>query len=137
MALFCCDNRQDCVGLALMVSVVLGVVAALLRITAVITVTPAFLWVALGIAIGYLAVLLASTGCCPKPIPCRCGNRTLTAVLAGILGTALVAVILLGITFAATSIVGAVLVGLLILFLSLTVSATACLVARCCGQNGD
>ena len=40
MALFCCDNRQDCVGLALVVGVVLGVVAALLRITAVITLPP-------------------------------------------------------------------------------------------------
>ena len=137
MSIFCCESRQSCVGLAVIASAVLGVVAALLRITAVITVTPAFLWVALGIAIGYLAILLASGGCCPKAAPCRCGNNTLTAVLAGILGTALVSVILLAVPFAATSIVGAILAGLLILFLSLTVTATACLVSRCCDRQND
>ncbi len=136
MAIFCCENRPSCVSLAVVVSAILGVVAALLRITAVITVTPAFLWVALGIAIGYLAILLASTGCCPKANSCRCNNQTLTAVLAGILGTALVSVILLAITFVATSILGAILVGLLVLFLSLTVSATACLV-RCLANAAD
>ena len=136
MAIFCYDNRPSCTILAVIVSAILGVVAALLQITAVITVTPAFLWVALGIAIGYLAVLLVSTGCA-KVNACRCGNASLTAVLAGILGTALISVILLAVTFPATSIVGAVLVGLLILFLSLIVTATACLVSRCCGQRNE
>ena len=137
MAIFCCENRQSCVTLAVFASAILGVIAAFLRITAVIDVTPAFLWVALGIAVGYLAVLLASSGCAPKPCPCRCANGALIAVLAGILGTALVSVILLAITFVATSIVGAILVGLLILFLSLILSGSACLVARCCGQQND
>lgn len=135
MAIFCCENRQSCSTLALIASAILGVIAAFLRITAVITVTPAFLWVALGIAIGYLAVLLATTGCCP--ITCRCGSSSLTALLTGILGTALLSVVLLAITFAATSIVGAILVGLLVLFLSLIVSATACLVAGCCQRQND
>ena len=137
MTVFCCDNRQSCVGLAVIVSAILGVIAAFLQITAVITVTPAFLWVALGIVVVYLAVLLATTGCQPKTSSCRCGSTALTAVLAGILGTALVSVILLAITFAATSIIGAILVGLLILFLSLTVTATACLVSQYCGRQND
>ena len=137
MAIFCCNNRPSCTTLAVIASAILGVVAALLQITAVITVTPAFLWVALGIAIGYLAVLLASTGCGSRANTCRCGDQSLAALLAGILGTALIAVILLAIAFPATSIVGAILVGLLILFLSLIVTATACLVARCCGQSND
>lgn len=134
MAIFRCENRESCVGLAVVVSAVLGVIAALLRITAVITVTPAFLWVALGIAIGYLAILLAKAGCCPL---CRCSNGALTALLVGILGTALVSVILLAITFVATSIVGAILVGLLILFFSQIITATACLVAGCCDRQND
>lgn len=135
MTIFCCENRQSCVGWAVIASAILGVVAALLRITAVITVTPAFLWVALGIAIGYLAILMASGGCCHKTAPCRCDNNALTAVLAGILGTALISVVLLAITFVATSIIGAILVGLLVLFLSLTVTATACLVRCLAYQN--
>ena len=132
MSIFCCDNKPGCVTLAIIASAILGVIAALLQITAVITVTPAFLWVALGIAIVYLAVLLG-TRCC-RENTCRCQNSTLCAILTGILGTALTSVILLAVTFAATSIVGAIFVGLLVLFLSLIITATACLVARCCGQ---
>lgn len=134
MSLFCCDNKPSCISLAVIASAILGVIAAFLRITAVITVTPAFLWVALGIAIGYLAVLLATTGCCQASTFCRCRGGALTAILVGILGTALTSVILLAITFVATSIIGAILVGLLVLFLSLIVTATACLVSRCCGD---
>ena len=132
MAIFCCETRASCTGLAVIASAILGVIAAFLRITAVITVTPAFLWVALGVAVVYLAVLLATTGCNQSARCCRCRGCALTAVLAGILGTALVSVILLAITFVATSIIGAILVGLLIFFLSLILSATACLVAGCC-----
>ncbi len=133
MAIFCCDNRPSCISLSVIGSVILGVIAAFLQITAVITVTPAFLWVALGIAVVYLAILLGTTGCNQTARCCRCRGGALTAVLAGILGTALVSVILLAITFVATSIIGAILVGLLIFFLSLILSATACLVAGCCG----
>ena len=137
MAIFCCNNRPTCVSLAVIASAILGAVAALLQITAVITVTPAFLWVALGIAVVYLAILLTSGGCSPKIGSCRCGNQSLTAILAGILGTALISVILLAVTFAATSIIGAILVGLLVLFLALIVTATACLVSSSCGQGND
>jgi len=106
-----------------------------LRITAVITVTPAFLWVVLGIAVVYLAVTLlalslvqlseASTGClCP----------ILSTQLAGVLGAALLSVVLLGIEFVATSIIGAVITGALLAFLALLLTSTVCLIkciARC------
>ncbi len=137
MSIFCCENKPSCVTIAVIASAILGVVAALLQITAVITVTPAFLWVSLGIAIVYLAVLLSITRCCQAEDTCRCGNGALDAVLTGILGTAITSVILLAITFAATSIIGAILVGLLILFLSLIVSTSACLISRCCRQQND
>ena len=137
MSFFCCENRTSCVTFAVIASAILGVVAALLQITAVITVTPAFLWVALGIAIVYLAILLATTTSCQGERSCRCICGNLTALLAGILGTALTALILLAVTFAATSIIGAILVGLLILFLSLIVTATACLIAGCCRQHNN
>ncbi len=135
MAIFCCEDRRNCVGLAVIASVILGVVAALLNITAVITVAPAFLWVGLGVAVAYLAILLATSGCCPQ-VSARGCSGALTAVLAGILGTALTSVVLLAIAFAATSFIGAILVGLLVLFLSLTVTATACLV-RCRANKTD
>lgn len=130
MALFNCGCRRDCALLAAVVSVIVGVVAAFLQITAVITLTPAFLWVALGIAVVYLAVLLVSTALARRAEnrPCLCGN--LETVLAGILGTILFAVVLLAVGITATSVISAILVGLLAAFVTLIFTGTACLV-RC------
>ena len=128
-----CGCNTSCTGLAVVASIILGIVAAFLRITAVITLTPAFLWVALGISVVYLAVALLSASDTEQGASCRC--PALNALLAGILGTALLSVILLGITFAATSFLGAVLTGALILFLSLIITATACLVKCKSGCN--
>ena len=50
-----CSCRNSCGALAIIASIIIGVVATVLRITAVITVTPAFLWTTFGIAVGYLA----------------------------------------------------------------------------------
>ncbi len=128
MALFNCNCRRDCTLLAVIAALILGVVAAFLQITAVITVTPAFLWVALGIAVGYLGVLLVTTvlsrrsGCNP------CVRSTLGTVLTGILGAILFATILLAVGVVATSVVSAILVGLLVAFLTLTFAGSACLV---------
>ena len=130
MAVFCCESRRDCVGLAAAASVVLGIIAAFLTITAVVAVTPAFLWVTFGVAIGILAILLASSGCCLRGAACGCGSAALAAVLTGALGTTLLSVVLLAVTFAATSIVGAVAVGLLVLFFALMLTSAACLI-RC------
>lgn len=120
-----CSCTCGCVTLAAIASFIIGIIAAALTFTATITITPAFLWVALGIAIVYLAVLLASSGTLPRRA-CTC--NTVTAVLTGILGTALSAVILLGVSFAATSFLGAIIAGVLLFFLSLTVTTTACLI---------
>ena len=133
MAIFCCETKQSCASLAVIASVILGVVAAFLRITAVITVTPAFLWVALSIAVVYLLALTVSARCCG----CCGSSCTLSAVLAGIVGTALTSVILLAISFPATSIVGAVLVGVLILSLSLIIGGSTCLASQSCGCRNN
>ena len=127
MALFNnCGCRSDCVGISVVASIIVGIIAAFLRITGAITVTAAFLWVALGVAVVYLAVLLLATALRRRNTCCT----PLSAVLIGILGTILFAVILLAITFAATSVAGAVITGLLLAFSSLIFTATACLI-RC------
>ena len=120
-----CNFRCSCVIAAVIASVILGVVAAFLQITGAITVTPAFLWVVLGVSIGYLGILLATAG--RRDAECCAAIGT---VLAGILGAALFAVVLLAVGITATSVVSAFLVGLLVLFAALTVAGTACLV-RC------
>ena len=130
MTFFNCENRQDCTGIGFIVSLIIGVIAAFLQITAVITLTPIFSIVALGIAVVYLAVILLATALAQRTTSCNSCCRPLSALLLGIIGTILVAIVLLLVSFAATSVIGAIFVGALFFFFSLTVISTACL-ARC------
>ena len=127
---FCsCGCRRSCALAAVVASAILGVVAAFLQISGTITVTPAFLWVVLGIAVVYLGVLVVATALRRgERQACLCS--ALSAVLAGILGSALFAVVLLAVGIVATSVLSAVLVGLTVAGLALTVTGSACLV-RC------
>lgn len=127
-----CCSKNNCSVFALAASLIIGIVAAFLRITATIVVSDAFLWVLFGIAIVYLGVLVVVSAFFR-----RCYNCVETPILlAGILGTVLLSVILLGIDFVATSVVGAIAVGLLLFFFSLTVGASACLV-RCLSDSNS
>ena len=74
---------------------------------------------------GKAELFAARGGCC----------TAVSTVLAGILGTILFSLVLLAVTFAATSVIGAIFVGLLLFFFSLTITATACLVK--CRANCD
>ena len=125
-----CENRQNCTGIGFIVSLIIGVIAAFLQITAVITLTPIFSIVALGIATVYLAVVLLATAIAQHTTGCNGCCQSLSTLLLGIIGTILVAVVLLLVSFAATSVIGAIFVGALSFFFSLTVISTACL-ARC------
>lgn len=136
MALFSCTCRRDCTLLAVVASLILGVVGAFLQITGVITVTPAFLWVALGIGVVYLAVLLVSTALARRTEGRSCHCRSLEAILTGILGTILFAVVLLAVGVVATSVVSAILVGVLVASLTLAFAGSACLV-KCLADCDD
>lgn len=132
-----CGCKLSCPLLAVVASIIIGVIGAFLTISATITLTPAFLWVALGIAVVYLAVTLLSVSPAQRSdtrISCLC--PVLSTLIAGILGTALFAAILLGITFAATSIIGAIFAGALLAFLSLVITSTTCLV-KCLAGCAD
>ncbi len=127
MAIFGCGCKNTCTSIAVVASLIIGVVATFLRIMAVITVTPAFLWVTFGVAVVYLAILLANT-LFAGANAAVCTVKAITAILGGIVGTVLFSLVLLAIPFAATSIVGAILTGVLLFFFSLLITATACLV---------
>lgn len=127
-----CSCTGTCTTLAVIISAVVGIVAAFLRITAAITVTPAFLWTLFGIAVVYLAIILAtsaSVNCCDNKFPC-CASRILTVLLWAIIATVLLSIVLLAVEFAATSLLGAVITGLLLLSFFLTLTETVCLI-RC------
>ena len=127
-----CDYvfRPNCVILAILGSIIIGIIAAFLTFSATITLTPAFLWVLLGIAVVFLAIIFVTLALSRGPTPRICICRILPVLLTGILGTALTSLILLGGTFAATSVVGAIISGLAILFLSLILSSISCII-RC------
>jgi hypothetical protein len=115
--------------------VIIGVVTAFLQITGIITVTPVFLWVVFGIAVGYLAVSLAATALLGRTENASCLCSSVKALLTGILGSILLATVLLAVGIVATSILSAILVGLLLLFFTLTLASSSCLVI--CLTNCD
>ena len=127
-----CNCKCSCTAAAVIASVIVGVLAAFLQITAVITVTPVFLWVAAGVAAVYLGILVLRAGCfAGEGRTCACA--ALNALLVGILGTILLALILLAVGIVATSVLSAILVGLTLFFFTLTISATACFVRTAAG----
>lgn len=136
MFLFNCDNRCRCTAVAVIVGAIAGVVAAFLQITAVITVTPVFLLVALGAAALLLGLLVAVSAAFRNCERCSSLCRIVNTLLVGILGTILFAVILLATGIVATSILSAILVGLVVFFGVLTLVDTACLV-RCLFSCGS
>ncbi len=123
----CCNNKNDCLIIAIASSIVIGITAAILSFTAIISVTPAFLWVVLGVAIVFLGGALAISALKRSLGICRCVRKTIPYILTGILAAILSSIILLAIPFAATSAIGTILVGVLLFSFALTISTTACL----------
>ena len=127
MSLTNCGCKGSCTLFALIGSAIIGIVAGVLRFTATITVTPAFLWVVFGIAVVYLFGQVIVAGFTRGAV---CGEfcALLKILLLSILGTILLAVVLLGVTFVATSVLGTILTGILLFAFSMTLSTTACMV---------
>ncbi|MBQ8203823.1 MAG: hypothetical protein IJZ75_06040 [Clostridia bacterium] len=118
-------NKCNCIGLSVITSIAVGVIAAVLLYTAVITVAPVFYWVLFGIAVGFLAIALlvsSRTGAAYNQV---CLRLILIAFLVGVLGTIATALILLGVGFAATSIIGAIIFGVLLFFFTLLLTSVA------------
>ncbi len=128
-----CNCRVECGFLALAAAVIAGVVAAIAQFTAIITLTTAFYIVAFGIAILFLGVLLALLPNLYKTA-CQGCNSNLRLTTAGILGTIVTSIVLIAVGFAATSVLGAIFVGLLAAFFTLIVTSVVCTVncaSRC------
>lgn len=129
MSIFGCNCRNRCALLAIVASIIIGIVAAFLQITGTITVTPVFLIVAFGIAVAALGVLVIATALVRRYAgACLC--TALQTLLTGILGTIALSVVLLAVGIVATSVISAILVGLTAGFFALTITGSACFV-RC------
>lgn len=131
-----CRCKGDCIGLSIVASIIIGIITAFLTFSAAIVITPAFLWVALGVAVVYLAITFIVTSFLGETRVRDCVCRALSVLLIGILGAALLAVVLLAITFAVTSVLGAIISGALVGFLALIITSTACLI-RCIARCDD
>lgn len=128
-----CNCKCSCSILSGIASLIIGIVSAFLLITGNITVTTAFLWVVAGVSVVYLGVLLLAAALQQQGTVCSCTCASLNALLIGILGSILFAVILLATGIVATSVVSAILFGLLMLFGTLLISTTACLIRQLFG----
>lgn len=136
MSMINCQIKCNCALAAIFAGAIIGVITAFLQITGVITVAPVFLWVVFGIAVAYLGILAVATALNRGADTCGCRCSVLNTVLAGILGSILLAVVLLAVGIVATSILSAILVGALLFFLTLTIAGTACFV-RCLADCGN
>ena len=130
----CCTPRCSCTVLAVVGSILVGIVTAVLVTTATVVLTPAFLWVLLGTSVGLLPFLLLYAALARREFACTC--RALTATLVGILGTVLFAILLLGITLPATGFLLPFFAGLALFFFALTLSSLVCLI-RCTSGCGE
>ena len=128
MSLCNCNCKCKCLLAAIFISAVLGIVTAFLQITGTITVTTTFLWVVFGIAVVYLGVLVVASVLARRnqSTPCLC--TTLNTLLTGALGSILFSTVLLAVGIVATSVVSAILVGLLLASFALLITGSACLV---------
>lgn len=123
-----CNCKCTCGIFSTISSLIIGVIAAFLQITGTITLTPAFLWVISGISVAYLGILLLASSIQQSCSRCGCICHSLGILLIGILGSIFFALVLLAVGIIATSVISAILVGLLLLFFSLQISSTACLI---------
>ena len=129
-----CESKINCTGIAFITSLILGIIAAFLQITAVIAIPPILLGSAIIVALVFFLVTLIAVSL--TQTSCRALCSVVSVLLLGILGSILFAAILLIIDIAATSVIGAILVGLLVFSFSLFILTTACLV-KCIANCND
>lgn len=120
-------NKNECLIIAIAASVLVGIVTAILTATEIIILTPAFLWVVFGIAVGYLAIAFIVTSLRRFDTPYS-ARSLIVAFIAGVLGTILLSLVLLAVALVQTSAIFAVLAGLLLFSFSLFITAIACIV---------
>lgn len=130
-----CNCKANCTGIAVLASIVIGIIAGFLAVSGILTVSVPFLWALFGGSVASLGVLLVlSVISSARTLRCICTARPL--LLTGILGTILASVILLVIDVATASIIGAIITGLLLFFFALIITITACLI-RCITDCDD
>ncbi len=125
-----CNCKCTCSLFSAVASLILGVIAAFLQITGTITVTVTFLWVVGGVALVYLGILLLASALQQQCTRCGCTCVALNTLLIGALGSVFFAAILLAVGIVATSVISAILVGLLVASFTLLITGTVCAIRK-------
>ena len=129
-----CRPRCECTVYSVIISAVIGIVAASLNLSATITVPQVVLWVFFGVALGFLAISLIAAALRREKDCSGCFCTGLTALFAGVLLAVLSALVLLVFDIATAGILGSVITGLLFGGFALTVTSVICLIRTisCC-----
>ena len=122
-----CKPKCDCAFIAVIASVIAGIITAFLNFSATIAVPQYVLWIFFGVALGFLAIsILASAlrNCCETNI-CLC--TSLTTLSVGVAGTVIASLILLLADIATAGIIGSLITGLLFASFALTITSAICI----------
>lgn len=125
----CCERKNICTIVAVVLSVIVGFVIALIQAAAGITLDPIFAVITIGISGLFLLSTEVTVAIARIRTRAVSRNSSFGAIMLGIIGTLIVSVIALlvgGISYG--SIGGAILFGLLGAFLTLMIASTVCFV---------
>ena len=130
-----CGCKFGCVAASIVSGIVIAIITAILGFLSLITVTPVFLWVTLGIAVVLLALaFLRYSG---DGISACSGGGSLTMLVISLIATALGSVILLGSSFGSLGLIGSGILGLTVGFLFAALVSLGCIIIEGanCGEE--
>ncbi len=122
-----CRPRCECALFSVIVSAVIGIIAAFLNFSGTIAVPLVILWVFFGVALGFLAISLVSASFRREKENSGCFCISLGTLFVGVLVTTLLSLVLIIFDIATAGILGSVITGLLFAGFSLTVTSAVCL----------
>ena len=131
MSVFNCEKSRACSVFAIIASIVIGAVAAILQGTGVIATVPYYLLGSVVVALAYLAVSLLSVSI--KRNIDTCAKTPLSLLILGALGAVLASGVLLAALSAAT-VLGAIVVGIQVFFVSLMLISLGCYIKCIVGE---
>lgn len=123
-----CTRKFNCIFLAIIASLIIGTITAILTITATLAIPAVLFWIFFGIAIAFLVLLLliGAFGDCTAR---GCTTASFAPLLTGIFGTLLTSLVLITVDFGGAGIISAIITGALLAFFSLIVTTIACLIS--------
>ena len=123
-----CKTKCDCTILAVIASVIAGIVTTFLTFSGTIVIPQFVLWIFFGIVLGFLGLSLITAPFIGKREANTCLCTSLTSFFVGIFGTVLLSLALVLIDIAAGGILASILTGLLFGLFTLAITSAACIV---------